>query len=177
MLGWIGWGDLQEHWIRALLHLVHREISDRIIGVLIMVGVTVVSGIAGGLLVWISVSLLGRRWRLRMFFLSCTVSSVLVGAFWSATFVMSADQAAFFVGLLLVFVFGFLCGTVIKAESEATAHTFSRMFRFATVFVLLAVVVGATTVGALSQPEKQFPKLGNGPIWNFDLAPTGCQRA
>src|SRR5215472_11441292 len=27
-IGYFGWGDIQEHWIRASLHWVHRDISS-----------------------------------------------------------------------------------------------------------------------------------------------------
>jgi len=57
IVGWVGWGDMQEHSIRTLLHLTHREVTDRIAAVLIMVGITVTSGISSGVLVWMSVSL------------------------------------------------------------------------------------------------------------------------
>jgi hypothetical protein len=29
MAGMIGWGDMQEHWVRAALYLTHRELTER----------------------------------------------------------------------------------------------------------------------------------------------------
>jgi len=42
---------------------------------------------------------------------------------------------------------------------------------------LVAFIVGASTVAAFSKPEKKFAQLTDGPVWSFDLASTGCQRA
>ena len=62
-IGMVGWGDMQEHLIRRMLHATHRELPDRFVGVLIVAGMVVFGAAAIGSLIWISVSVLTKKWR------------------------------------------------------------------------------------------------------------------
>ena len=79
------------------------------------------------------------------------------------------------VGLVLVFISGFLFALAV--EMNATANGMSLVFRFASAVVLLALIGGGSVLIAKSVPETRFPKLEEGPLWTFDVASTGCHTA
>ena len=83
-VGMIGWGDMQEHLIRAALHTTHRELPDGIIGALIVVGIVVLGAAAISLLIWISISVLTKRWRAQTLLILWTGCAILSGLFWAA---------------------------------------------------------------------------------------------
>ena len=174
LIGMVGWGDMQEHLIRRLLHATHRELSDRSVGVLIMTGVVVFGAIPLGSLIWISVSTLTRKWRGRTLLILCTSCALLSGLFWGAMFMVNTEgRGVITVGLLLMFVSGFLFA--LAAEMNATSRGVSSAFRVASAVVLITLVCGGSILFARSVPEKRFPKLENAPVWSLDIGSTGCQ--
>jgi hypothetical protein len=173
-LGMIGWGDMQEHLIRRMLHVTHRELPSESVGTLILVGVVLFGAIAIGTLVWISVSVLTRRWRVRTLLIIYTSTAILSGLFWGALASLNGREFIFVaVDLILVFVCGFLFAFAV--EMNATSGGISLLFRLALGVVSLAVVGGGAVLIAKSVPEKAFPRLENGPLWTFDIASTGCR--
>jgi hypothetical protein len=175
-IGMIGWGDMQEHLIRRVVHVAHRELPDQIVGVLIAVGLVIFGAIAVGSLVWISVSVLTRTWNARMLLILWTGCAILSGLFWDAPFVFTrAESAIVILGLLLVFAAGFLFAFAV--EMNATVNSLARGFRYAATIVLVAVIGGGSILIAKSVPEKRFPRIGEGPVWTFSLASTGCRPA
>jgi len=170
----IGWGDIQEHLIRAMLHATHRELSERLVGALIAASVIGFGAAAVGSLIWISVSVLTNRWRGQMLLVVCTSCAILSGLFWGGLFGLSSGGAGFIiVGLLLTFVSGF--AFALAVEMNAATPVVSFVFRLASAVVLLAVIGGGSLVIARSVPEKRLPILETGPIWTFDLVSTGCR--
>jgi hypothetical protein len=175
-IGMVGWGDMQEHLIRRMLHATHRELPDRFVGVLIVAGIVVFGAAAIGSLIWISVSVLTKKWRSRTLLILWMSSAILSGLFWAALFALTSGGAGFVtVGLLLVFVSGFLFALAV--EMNATSRGISLVFRFASAVVLLALIGGGSILIAKSVPEKRFPKIEEGPVWTFDMASTGCHPA
>jgi hypothetical protein len=174
LIGMVGWGDMQEHIIRRLLHATHRELSDRSVGVLIVAGIVVFGASAIGSLIWISVSVLTKQWRGRTLLILCMSCVLLSGLFWGAMFVVNTEgRGLIAVGLLLVFVSGFLFALAV--EMNATSRGVSPAFRLASAVVLLAFVGAGSILFAKSVPEKRFPKLETGPVWTFYIGSTGCQ--
>jgi len=175
-VGMMGWGDMQEHLIRAVLHATHRELPDGIIGALIVVGIVVLGAAAISLLVWISVSLLTKRLHGQTLLILWTGCAILSGFFWATPFALNSEGTGVVtVGLVLVFISGFLFALAV--EMNATANGMPLVFRFASAVVLLALIGGGSVLIAKSVPEKRFPKLEEGPLWTSDVASTGCHPA
>jgi len=127
-VGMIGWGDMQEHLIRAALHTTHRELPDGIIGALIVVGIVVLGAAAISLLIWISISVLTKRWRAQTLLILWTGCAILSGLFWAALFALkSGGTGVATIGLVLVFICGFLFAFAV--EMNATASRMSLVFR------------------------------------------------
>lgn len=173
-IGMAGWGDPQEHLIRRILHAMHREIPEHIVSALILAGVIVFGAAAIGSLCWISLSVLTKKWRARTLLTLCVGCSLLSALFWVMLFVGNTENPAFVagLGLSLVFVCGFLFA--LTMEMNATSHGLSISFRVASTVVFVALLGGGSFVFAKSFPEKRFPKLETGPLWQFDIGPTGC---
>lgn len=173
-IGMIGWGDMQEHLIRAALHATHRELPDRFVGLLIVAGIVVFGAVAMGSLIWISVSVLTKRWSgrtLLVVWMSCTMLS---GLFWVAGFAVNSEGTGYVaVGLVLIFVSGFLFALAV--EMNATQRGMPFVFRLVSGAVLLILIGGGSILIAKSIPEKRFPKLEHGPVWTFNIASTGCR--
>ena len=175
-VGMIGWGDPQEHVIRAVLHATHRELPDSIVGVLIVVGSVVLGAAAISLLVWVSISVLTKRWRAQTLLTLWTGCAIVSALFWAALFALKGGGTGVAtIGLVLVFICGFLFAFAV--EMNATAGAMSLVFRFAATIVLVALIGGGSVLIAKSMPEKRFPELSGGPVWTFDLASTGCRPA
>ncbi len=175
-VGMIGWGDMQEHMIRAVLHATHRELPDGIIGALIVVGIVVLGAAAISLLIWISVSVLTKRLRGQTLLILWTGCAILSGFFWATPFALhSGGTDVVTLGLVLLFISGFLFALAV--EMNATASGMPLVFRFASAVVLLTLIGGGSVLIAKSAPEKRFPKLEEGPLWTFDVASTGCHPA
>jgi hypothetical protein len=173
-VGMIGWGDVEEHLIRAALHTTHRELPDGIIGALIVVGIVVLGAAAISLLIWISISVLTKRWRAQTLLILWTGCAILSGLFWAALFALkSGGTGVATIGQVLVFICGSLFAFAV--EMNATASRMSLVFRFAAIIAVLALVGGGSVLIAKSVPEKRFPKPAGGPVWTFDLASTGCR--
>ena len=173
-IGMVGWGDMQEHLIRRLLHVTHRELPDRLVVVFIGAGIVVFGAIAIGSLIWISVSALTKKWRGRTLLILCMSCALLSVLFWGAMFVMNTEGSGVIaVGFLLVFASGFLFALAI--EMNATSRGVSSVFRLALALVLVVLAGGGWILFAKSVPEKSFPKLETGPVWTFYLGSTGCQ--
>jgi hypothetical protein len=173
-IGMAGWGDPQEHLIRRILHATHREIPEHIVGTLILAGVIVFGAAAISSLCWISLSVLTKKWRARTLLTLCVGCSLLSALFWVTLFAGNSENPVFVagLGLSLVFVCGFLFA--LAMEMNATSHGLSISFRVASVVVFIALLGGGTFVFAKSSPEKRFPKLETGPLWQFDIGSTGC---
>lgn len=172
-IGMVGWGDPQEHLIRRMLHVVHRELSDQIVGTLIVVGIVVFGAIAMGSLIWISISVLTKKWHGRTLPILWTACALLSGLFWAALFALKTEGASFVaVGLLLAFISG--CSFALVVNMNATSRGLSPLFRFSSVAILVVLAGGGSILLAESVPEKRFPKLEASPIWKFDIASTGC---
>ena len=175
-IGMVGWGDMQEHLIRKMLHATHRELPDQFVGVLIVAGIVVFGASAISSLIWISVSVLTKKWHGRTLLILWMSCAILSGLFWAALFALTSGGASFVtVGLLLVFVSGFLFALAV--EMNATSRGISLVFRFASAVVLLALIGGGSILIAKSVPENRFPKVEEGPVWTFDMASTGCHPA
>jgi hypothetical protein len=173
LIGMVGWGDMQEHLIRGMLHSIHRDLEDRFVRMLILAGIVVFGAFAMGSLIWISISVLTKRWRGRTLLILWMSCAILSGLFWEAIFPLSSEVAGVVtVGLLFVFISGFSFALVV--EMNATSRGLSLVFRFASAVVLLALIGGGWILIAKSVPEKRFPKLEESPLWTFDIASTGC---
>jgi MFS family permease len=173
-IGMAGWGDPQEHLIRRILHATHREIPEHIVGTLILAGVIVFGAAAISSLCWISLSVFTKKWRARTLLTLCVGCSLLSALFWVTLLAGNAVNPAFVagLGLSLVFVCGFLFA--LAMEMNATSHGLSISFRVASSVVFVALLGGGSFVFAKSSPEKRFPKLETGPLWQFDIGSTGC---
>jgi hypothetical protein len=173
-VGMMGWGDMQEHWIRRVLHATHRELPNRLVAPLIMVGVIVSGAAFIGLLVWISLSVLTKRWSGRALLVLLTGCALLSGFFWTVLFAVNAHEALVNpVGLMLLFLAGFFFALAIEMNSTSRWMTF--VFRASCVSALVVLVGGGAFLFAKSVPEKHFPALEGGPVWKFDIASTGCR--
>jgi len=162
-VGMIGWGDMQEHLIRAVLHATHRELPDGIIGALIVVGIVVLGAAAISLLVWISVSLLTKRLHGQTLLILWTGCAILSGFFWATPFALnSGGTGVVTVGLVLVFISGFLFALAV--EMNATANGMSLVFRFASAVVLLALIGGGSVLIAKSVAARNYP-VQECPFW------------
>jgi hypothetical protein len=174
-IGMIGWGDMQEHLIRRALHATHRELPDQVVGVLILAGIVFFGAAAVGLLIWISVSVLTKRWSGQTLLIACAGCAILSGLFWAALLALHSGEAGFAtVGLFLGFSSGFLFALAV--EMNATPSRMSLVFRYASAAVLLVLIGGSSILIVKSVPEKRIPKIAEGPRWAFDFAPTGCHR-
>lgn len=173
-IGTIGWGDMQEHLVRALLHATHREASGPLAGGLLVAGIIVCGAVAVGSLIWISVSVLTNHWRPQTLLILWVGCATLTSLFWAALFAPHAGEAVVVVaGVLLVFLSGFLFALVV--EMNGTPSSTFRVFRVASIAALLALIVGGSIFATKTMPEKRFPKLTEGPLWTFDIASTGCR--
>jgi hypothetical protein len=173
-IGLIGWGDMEEHLIRRLLHATHRELSSETVGVLIFALVTVFGAIALGTLLWISVSVLTKRWRARTLLIVCTFGALIVHLFWETTATLDGRKfLSIATSLVFVFASGFLFA--FTAEMNATSRHLTLVFRVAMGAISLGVASGGAVLIAKSVPEKTYPKLANGPLWTFDIGSTGCR--
>jgi hypothetical protein len=175
-IGMVGWGDMQEHLIRRMLHATHRELPDRVVGVLIVVGIVVFGAVAIGSLIWISVSALTKKWDFRTLLILCATCTLLSGMFWAAVFALNrGEDGPVSVGLLLAFASGFLFALAVEMNASSRGMTLA--FGFALAVVLVALVAGGSMLIAKSVPEKHYPKMEEGPVWTFDIASTGCHPA
>jgi hypothetical protein len=173
-LGMIGWGDMQEHLIRRMLHAIHRELPGETVGSLVLAGVVLFGALAIGTLVWISVSVLTKQWRARTLPIVCTSAVILSSLFWGTLVLLNGRESILVaVGLILVFVCGFLFAFAV--EMNATSRGISLVFHLALGVISVAVVGGSAVLISKSLPEKTFPKLQNGPLWTFNIASTGCR--
>jgi hypothetical protein len=173
-IGMMGWGDMQEHLVRRMLHVTHRELSSETVGVLVFSLVTVFGAIALGTLVWISVSVLTKRWRARTLLTVCTFGALIVHLFWETTATLDGREFLLIAtSLVFVFASGFLFA--FTAEMNATTRHLTLVFRVAMGAISLAVASGGAVLIAKSVPEKTYPKLTNGPLWTFDIGSTGCR--
>lgn len=176
MVGMIGWGDIQEHLIRALLHACHRDIPSNAVGALIVTGVVGFGAATMSVLLWISISVLAKRWSARNLLILWVGCIILSGLFGATVIALDNKPTAF---APMAAVFAFVCGLLFAfvVEMAATVRRESLVFRLALAILGVAIVGGASLVVARSVPEKRFPALGQKPVWTFDIASTGCLRA
>ena len=172
-VGFIGWGDIQEHWIRAGLHLVHREIPTEQVGVLVLSAAVAVGAVLAGALIWISVSTLTRTWRGRSFLLYCLTSFLLMSAFWRLTSLISISG----VGELILPLAGyFLVGALfaIAAHWNSMHESLVKPLLLATTCLAVLVVGQGIVIAAKSVPETTFPDTKGPPLWTIDVGQAGC---
>jgi hypothetical protein len=173
LLGMAGWGDFQEHLVRGILHATRKELPDHFVGVLIVAGIVIFGATAVASLIWISVSILTKKWRSRTLLILWTGCLLLAALFFAALARLQADGLAFiFFGLLLVFFAGFLLALGIVMN--ATARGLSIAFRVSLVSVLVSLAGGMSILLARSVPEKRFPTLESGPLWTSNIASAEC---
>ena len=92
-----------------------------------------------------------------------TGCAILSGFFWATPFALnSGGTGVVTVGLVLVFISGFLFALAV--EMNATANGMSLVFRFASAVVLLALIGGGSVLIAKSVAARNYP-VQECPFW------------
>jgi hypothetical protein len=166
-------GEFPSWFILEMLHSAHRGVPGRIWDAMTSADFGVAGGVGAGVVLWICVSLLTRRWRGQMLATICFSFGILVGVLVFIDSVLHVGHVLDVgLGLAVPTAAGFLYGLAISWNDSLP--TVERCFRFAVSSFLLAIAGCGSVLLATSFQEQEFPVLPGGPLWSLDLASTGC---
>jgi hypothetical protein len=174
LLGMVGWGDIQEHWVRGFLHHVHRELPEHYVGLLVFGWFEGFGAIAVGFLIWVSISALTRLWKLKTLIVICAADLLVAYAIWLGALSLN-ERVAIHIAFTLVVFFCIGCLLALAIKLNITPQAVLISFRVAASGIVVGFLIVAGVLTAHSTPERQLPLLSVPPLWSADLAQYGCR--
>jgi len=168
----IGWGDPQEHVIRAFLHEIHRVLPEPMVGRLVLRFGISLTALLATTAAWLAVSILTRRFRVRTL-LVFSLCMLLITNLLLLDLSMSLYTAKGWpiCGLLLTFFLGSLFSIAVSANH--TRLGIATLLSTGGVFAIL-FVAGCIFLFRKSSPEKRLPESAATAVWSLDLTKAGC---